>query len=70
MAKLQKRIQETIEQIYTKLWFSFFMNKKVIPSIDMGIAFLSDEAKTHTIQKIREACTSTGFFLYPTMGFQ
>ncbi len=46
------------------------MNKKVIPSIDMGIAFLSDEAKTHTIQKIREACTSTGFFLYPTMGFQ
>ena len=35
---------------------------KDIPSIDMNFDPLSDEAKSHTVQKIREACSSTGFF--------
>ena len=33
-----------------------------MPSIDINFDPLSDEAKSHTVQKIREACSSTGFF--------
>ena len=38
------------------------MVQKDIPSIDMNLDPLNDEAKSETVLKIKEACFSTGFF--------